>query len=115
MNTTKNMYSNLTEYYCYFVADVNCVAYDTGNNCQQCAKNYVIVNNKCVNWVANCEVMNVNGVKCDKCKLGYQLDVNSNSCGAIPPIANCYTQVDTQCSVCVSGYQVVNNLCVFVI
>ncbi len=102
MNTTVNMYSNLTEYYCYFVADANCLSYDTSNNCQQCATSYVLVNNKCVNWVANCDVMN--GTKCAKCKQAYQLDFNGN-CTAIPTIANCYQQVDSQCQSCVVGYR----------
>jgi hypothetical protein len=50
MNTSVNSWSNLTEYFCYFVPDVNCVKYDANKLCQGCVTNYAVVNNKCELW-----------------------------------------------------------------
>lgn len=102
MNTTVNRYSNLTEYYCMFVPDKNCLQYDSNNNCQKCAANYVVTGNKCVFAIANCDV--ISGNTCAKCKTNYQLDSTGN-CVAIPKIPNCQLQVDYTCQSCVTGYK----------
>lgn len=112
MNTTVNRLSNSTEFYCYFVADKNCLKYDSNNNCLTCATNYNIMSNKCVFWITNCDTMN--GNVCQKCKTNYQLDANGN-CIAIPQISNCAAQIDFTCQSCMTGYSLNNNQCIYVI
>lgn len=83
MNTTVNKWSLLTEYYCMFSPDKNCLSYDTNDVCLSCATNYQLISNKCIYVIPNCEISN--GNVCSKCKTNYQLDVNGN-CIPIPLI-----------------------------
>ena len=108
MNTTVNGASGLSEYFCYFVPDINCVKYDANNICLGCVTGYAIVNNVCVKWLANCATMS--GAVCSKCVTNYQLD-STGKCVAIPKIPNCASQVDYTCSSCLTGYNLVNNQC----
>lgn len=113
MNTTVNRWSNLTEYFCYFVADPNCASYDANKNCLSCKTNFALSANKCVYSIPNCETMS--GTACAKCKAGYKLDSAGNCIVAFAQISNCLTQLDATCKVCVTGYQLSNNACVFII
>ena len=108
MNTTVNGASGLSEYFCYFVPDINCVKYDANNICLGCVTGYAIVSNVCVKWLANCATMS--GAVCSKCVTNYQLD-STGKCVAIPKIPNCASQVDYTCSSCLTGYNLVNNQC----
>lgn len=114
MNTTANPYSNQSEYFCYFVPDQNCISYDnkTLTTCLQCASNYILSNNQCVYWVANCEVMSEK--ICKKCLSNFYLD-NSGNCAQIPKISNCVNQIDFTCNSCVSGYVLASNQCLYFI
>ncbi len=109
MNTTVNGASNLSEYFCYFVPDNNCVKYDANNICLGCVTNYAVVNNRCVFWLANCVTMK--GNLCEKCIANYQLE-STGKCVAIAKILNCASQVDYVCSSCLTGYNLLNNQCV---
>jgi len=112
MNTSVNSISNLTEYFCFFVADANCLKYDSNNVCLNCATNYVLANNKCNYWIPNCDTMS--GTVCSKCKTNYQLDTKGN-CVDIPKVLNCALQIDFACQSCVTGYSLSNNQCTFII
>ena len=112
MNTTVNNLSLLTEYYCMFVPDKNCLQYDSNNTCLQCVSSYVLTNGKCVYNIPNCNVTNNN--TCVKCNTNYQLDSTGN-CVPIPPILNCQLQVDYTCQSCVAGYSLISNQCIFII
>ena len=106
MNNTVNGASNLTEYFCYFVPDVNCLKYDANNICLGCATNYTVYNNKCLFWLENCAIMN--GNVCSKCGTNFQIDA-TGKCVAIPKVANCASQVDYTCSSCLTDYNLINN------
>lgn len=69
MNTTINKISLLSEYYCMFVPDKNCLQYDTNYTCLQCASGYSVLNGKCVMTLPNCAL--VNGNICSKCNTNY--------------------------------------------
>ena len=68
MNTTLNHF-NVSENYCVFNPDANCISYASDiNTCEGCKTGYSLYKNKCIT-IAHCEIYN--GNLCSECMTGY--------------------------------------------
>lgn len=91
----------------------NCEIYETETICQQCKKEYNLINNKCSKVeLENCVQVGYFGA-CETCSDGYKWIVNK--CEAVN-LANCIDyETKNDCRVCETGYYVSSGRCLEVV
>ena len=105
-------YSVTSEGQCQLIPKVANCASQVDFICQFCLTGFILSNNQCFATTENC--LEYTGATCSKCITNYQLST-SFTCTFIPRIANCFNQIDTYCMQCNTGFNLVNNACVFMI